>query len=790
MDAPYEIDPSARPERWTARWIWDEGIPRALPAEHQIRYFRRVFDASSGSRLRVHVSADSRYVLYLNGTRVSVGPCKGDHWRCHYETIDLTPHLRTGRNVLAARVLHFKPADPPHVPSIGLSAVMRSAAGGFLLQGSIEGGESLDTSEKWKVLADESTFFHTNEGANLLGENESVDGARFPHGWETLSFDDTAWKSAVPFWNGMSPDREWNYEFSGPWSLEPRPIPLMFETKRAFTTCTKAAGPDGGSLSPGALGRILAGQAGGPARLEAGTEWRIDLDAGELTTGYPVLSTAGGRGSVIRLTYAEAYGKGEEGKAWIKKSIRDDPNAGGIYGQWDEYDPNGGAETYVPFWFRPFRFVQVHIRVGEQPLLINPLTYIETGYPLEEKSRYASSEPDHKRLWDISVRTVRRCMHETFEDCPTYEQLQYAMDTRLEALYAAYVSADDRLMRKAIHDYHCGWHPSGLVQSRFPCAYPQIIPGFALHWILMVHDHWRLFGDAAVPRRYRSTVDSVLDWFDRRITNEGLVGGFYYWPYFDWVGGWNGGAPPGTPDKPVAVFNMLYATALRTAADLAAPAGFPNRAVEYRERAWQINEAVNRHLRDAKTGLYVDSLGGAVTSVHPQAWAILSGAAPEADRKTIAAACLDRKDLSAMNWAMQFFLFRALRIAGLYERAFELLPQWSALADLNVTTWPEDPVHGRSDCHGWGSVPIHEFLAEIVGVQPAEPGWNAVRIEPQPGPLRWAEGTVNTVRGDINVRWTLASGTMKMTATGPAGVPLSVLLPDGRTVEGKGRIEL
>ncbi|NMC82735.1 MAG: hypothetical protein GYA63_07785, partial [Armatimonadetes bacterium] len=83
MDAPRELTTDIAPPDWTAYWIWDEGIPRTVPGEHEVRYFRRTFQAEPGARLTVRVSADSRYELFLNGERVSVGPCKGDYWRQH-----------------------------------------------------------------------------------------------------------------------------------------------------------------------------------------------------------------------------------------------------------------------------------------------------------------------------------------------------------------------------------------------------------------------------------------------------------------------------------------------------------------------------------------------------------------------------------------------------------------------------------------------------------------------------------------------------------------------------------
>ena len=73
--------------------------PTAPLREPIVLHFRRSLQAripSLGGYV-VHVSADNRFILYVNGHRVGDGPARGDlaHWR--YETFDLAAVPRRGR---------------------------------------------------------------------------------------------------------------------------------------------------------------------------------------------------------------------------------------------------------------------------------------------------------------------------------------------------------------------------------------------------------------------------------------------------------------------------------------------------------------------------------------------------------------------------------------------------------------------------------------------------------------------------------------------------------------------
>lgn len=103
--------------------------------------------------------------------------------------------------------------------------------------------------------------------------------------------------------------------------------------------------------------------------------------------------------------------------------------------------------------------------------------------------------------------------------------MQYELDTRLQALFTYSISADDRLARKALYDFHSSLMPTGILQSRCPSVGRQVIPGFALYWIR------RSTSSCRTARRAHSTAStgtawrSAFDWRENksRLTHRSLV---------------------------------------------------------------------------------------------------------------------------------------------------------------------------------------------------------------------------------------------------------------------------
>lgn len=92
---------------WQGKWIWHSGesSPR-----NEWRCFRKTFawTAANSGRAVIKLTADSRYVLYVNGQRIGQGPPRSWPFRLAYDEYDIGHLLRPGQtNVIAVMVMHF-----------------------------------------------------------------------------------------------------------------------------------------------------------------------------------------------------------------------------------------------------------------------------------------------------------------------------------------------------------------------------------------------------------------------------------------------------------------------------------------------------------------------------------------------------------------------------------------------------------------------------------------------------------------------------------------------------------
>ena len=111
--------------------------------------------------------------------------------------------------------------------------------------------------------------------------------------------------------------------------------------------------------------------------------------------------------------------------------------------------------------------------------------------------------------------------------------------------------------------------------------------------------------------------------------------------------------------------------------------------------------------------------------------------------------------------AMCYYLFRALEKAGLYEHTDEYWDIWRKMVADGCSTSIESDRNSRSECHAWGALALYELPSVVLGVRPAAPGYEKVRVSPLPGVLTSASGIVRTPHGDLKVKWSIHQGKIR-----------------------------
>ncbi len=763
---------------WDAKWI---AHPAFGGEETCVTAYRNRFKLDSAKKQTIHVSADQRYELFLDGQRIGRGPERGDQENWFYETYELD--LKPGEHTIVARTWWLAPDAPPPYAQMSMRP-------GFLLMGDCGKDELLSTGiAKWQVKQLGGYKFvppQMRNGFQVTGAKVHVDGAKFDWGFEEGKGED--WIDAkvvrpaavASFINEPIPY----------WMMRPAMLPALYENPLSMGKPKNiAAVPEGDTRSiPVRAADHLKNEEDAwydflinksPITVPAKTRRRVIVDLGDYYCAYPRLTTTGGAGATVSIFWAEGLYEQPEGQT---KGNRDEIEGKYFLGIGDTFDIAGGEnQLYEPLWWEAGRWVEIIVTTKSEPLTLLHLKKHEVHYPHVFEQKFESSDPRLAKIIAPALRTLEMCSHETYFDCPYYEQLMYVGDTRLQVLVTYATTRDDHLPRKAMYLFDQSRLAWGMTQSRYPSHIRQIIPPFSLYWIGMIHDYSMWRDDINFVKARMPGVRAVLDAFRKYINKDNLLTAPDGWNFVDWVPGWFHGCAPDAAKGINGTLNFHFAWTLRNAADLEELVGEPELAARDRKTADAISRAASQAFWDEKRGLFSEDLKHEHFSEHTQCMALLSDSVPKEKESQVIDHLFKEANLYRTTIYFLHYLFEVCQRTGRMEKFFERLQLWFDLEKQGFKTMVESPEPSRSDCHAWGAHPVYHYFATVLGIRPATPGFKTVRIEPQLGELQSASGTMVHPRGLIRVNVTADPDKFSGEVELPEGVSGELVVND-RTI--------
>jgi len=725
-----------------AAWVWHpEWLSNDQPVE---LWFERRFTLAASTTLTLHVSGDERYRFWVDDTLVSHGPHRSDvgHWSFASFQIELP----AGDHTLRAQAWALGPATA--------AEAQITERGGWVLAS--EQVPELNTGAPgWTVRRDTTRRFTPYRNPlghyHVVGPEETIDWA---HGRANREPAVEPVVVAEPIHDGSTGIRQPGKR------LRPSPLPEMLHRPAAVgrvrSVFTDDAPldkpvPEAATRDPAIADWQALVDGGRPLTVAAQTTVSVVIDPGDYMCAYPWLELSGGHGAAVYWQWAEAlYEPGDDGQLSPHKGRRD-AVAGKLFaGKGDTFMGPGtdDAVRLGPLWWQAGRMMRLTVTTTDAPLTLHGLGLNETRYPLEHESAWASDDDALDAAVPIMTRVMQMCAHETYMDCPYYEQMMYVGDTRLEMLTTYAMTHDDRLPRRGIELFDFSRFHHGSVAERYPSRSLQMSSTFALLWVAMVDDYARWRDDPAFVRRMLVGVRSNLEHLLPRRESDGLVRWLPGWSFVDWVDGWDFGCPSGVWERRAnSMVNLLLVVALRHAQRLERDFGEPELAQRYRRLGDELSARIVEHFFVPGENLLRDEEQGQSYSEHAQVLALLHDVLPPERERAVYDALVSRAEINRCTVYFSHYLLETFRRFGDGARLVRYLEPWKRFQEQGFKTTPEQPEPSRSDCHAWGAHPLYHLHASLAGVRPDGPGFASVRIAPSPGPLQRLRSRVPHPRG-------------------------------------------
>ena len=689
-----------------ARWIWPAEL---VASTNTVVEFRRTFVSPKAGTAKLTLASDTVYSVSLNGRFVHTGRFPDVPPMRFYDELTLGG-LVAGTNELIVAV---------YAQGIG-SFQHWEGDSGLLYALDAEGVRvTSGTDDVWRLSSG-----YRSEGVPLvtrqIGFSFSHDARTPERSWRRLSAAD-------------------GRRDSGDFDLRPRPVAQVAVEPAVPTHVIGQGTLDGSPVSADkdvAKGMDATGLRPCPAADFFAEDERtvrpsffddgffVTVDLGREECGLLSLDVETDAGTIIDIGHAEHI---EDGR--IHVAIGDRNFAG-------RYRAREGRQTFVNWVHRMAgRYIQIHVRGAKTRFVLNGLTVRPTVYPVEEASVPDWLTPVEREIWKVSVRTLRLCMHEHYEDCPWREQALYGNDSRNQMLAGYFAFADRNGMPElSLELLSRGLDEKGWIELCMPAKIGLAIPSFTFSWVLALGDHLKYRHDIAFTKSMMPALRKVMDARADELV-DGLLPcprGKRYWQFYDWEKDLSGslskalmGEDAAVRDQFEAPLNLFAVLAFESAARCAEAVRETGDAARWRQAADRIRSAVCQKLWNKEKRQIETRLGGSLAPAElSQALALLANAVPEADRDAVVRKLSAPSEWTPTSLSQSLYKYEALLSAGgsAAEAARrEIAEVWSGMLCEGATSFWEVRTGWKafggagSLCHGWSAIPVYFYGAYLNG---------------------------------------------------------------------------
>ena len=765
----------------SAQPVWPKGLERE---KNLFVGFRASFEVSDQHPVLLRVTGSTVYRVFTNGAFRGYGPARGPHDYYRVDEWDLTPALRSGRNLVALEVAGYNVnsyylLDQPSFLQAEIAAganVLASTAGaGSQFEATIL-SERIQKVQRYSFQRPFSEVYRPRVGYDRWRSDLS--------------------SALRPLECSVLPAKQ----------LLPRRVPYPeFTQRRPAKHVSRANVRTGVAVEKLWKDRSLTGigdKLGGFPESELKVIPSLELQ--QVAPESPEildLPYASGEGIDVGPYTQHIVDFGAEVTGFIGAKVNCS-KAARLFLVFDELLSDGDVDfkrlscvnivsyelpegSFALEAFEPYTLRYLKLLALDGECEVTDVYVREYASPDGRRAHFQASDERLNKLFAAGRETYRQNAVDIFTDCPSRERAGWLCDCFFTSRAALDISGSTTMERNFFENFQLPPHFAFIPEGMLPMCYPadhndgNFIPNWSLWFVLQLEEYLTRSGDRQTVEALHSKIVRLFEYFGRFENQDGLLEKLDGWVFIEWSKANDYVQDLNYPS------NMLYAAALDAAARMYGSQGWAAKAARVRETVRRqsfdghffVDNAVRQngklevtHNHSEVCQYFAFFTGTASPEAHAELWRTLREQFGPQRQETKAF-----PEVAPAN----AFVGNVLRLELLSQQGLsrqmleESVSYYLYMAERTGTLW-EDISPTASCNHGFASHLTHVLYRNVLGLWAVDRINKRVRIRLPDVPLSSCAGGIPTIYGMVELSWKVNGDSISYQVSTPEGFQVQI----------------